>query len=355
VLLATIGGFGLLVASVLPQIRSYNRISLFVGFFSLVALALALEKGQERFANKPAGRWLWRVGLGLLLIIGVLDQTPKHAFHMTPTWANDKAFVETLEAELPAGAMIYQLPYRVFPEGSRYDHLRLYVHSKNLRWSYPVMRSRPTDFWHKELAAKPVDDMLPILAFAGFEGVCIDRSDDLGDADLEKKLAKRLHVSPLVSADKRFAYYPLRDFTQTMKAQYSAEEWRRLQDQTLHPVVISWLRGFVRTPEMYPKDGRWCCSTGTMQLCNLGQSTQKVRVTLSLRSGFANPANLRIDGPLWQGETTINDQHGEIGAVLDVPPGRHAVNFSCDAAYFDGNARRVFRVVDFKIRPEPIQ
>jgi hypothetical protein len=354
VLLATIGGFGLLVAAALPQIRSYNRISLFIAFFSLFALALVLQKGLERWSATASGRWLGRAGLGLLLLVGVLDQTPKHLFTVPPTWESDAAFVSQLEAQLPARAMVYQLPYRVFPEGGRYDHLRLFMQSTNLHWSYPVMRSRPCDFWHKELAAKPVHDMVPQLALAGFQGVCIDRSDDLPDVDLEKKLAAQLGVQPVVSSDQRFAFYPLQTYTERMKARFTSDEWQRLHDQTVHPVVVSWLRGFMRTPEMYPKDGRWCCRTGTMQLSNSGPSAQTVRLTLTVRTGFPDPAVLKIDSPLWTSETTINDRQGEIEQVLEVPPGRHTVNFSCDAAYFNDNARRVFRVVDFKVRPEPI-
>lgn len=352
VLLATIGGFGLLVAAALPQIRSYNRISLFIGFLSLFGLALVLQKWQERWSATVARRWLGWAVLGFLLIVGILDQTPANMFAVPAAWASDAAFVEKLQAELPAQAMVYQLPYRVFPEGARYDHLRLYLHSTDLHWSYPVMRSRPGDFWHKELAAKPLDEMLPQLAWAGFQGICIDRSGDLTDADLEKKLAERLRVAPIVSPDKQFAFYPLQEFSLALKAKVAPEEWQRLHDQTVHPVVISWLRGFMRTPEMRPKDGRWCSATGTAQLCNLGESPQTIRLSLSVRSGFASPATLKIDGPLLRCQATIDSEQGEIEAVIEVPPGRHMVSFSCDAPAFENNARHVFRVIDFQIRSQ---
>lgn len=352
VLLATIGGFGLLVAAMLPQIRSYNRISLFVGFFALFALALALQTWQERWATTAARRWIVRLSFAVLVAIGVFDQTPKNLFTPPASWESDRQFVSTLEADLPAGGMVYQIPYRVFPEGGYYDHLRLFLHSGHLHWSYPVMRSRPTDFWHKELAAKPVDEMLAQLALAEFQGICIDRNDDLPDKEIEAKLTRHLNVTPVVSPDKRFAFYSLEGYTQAMKTRHTPEEWAALHDQTVHPVVVSWQRGFMRTPEMYPKDGRWCCRTGTMQLSNLGQSPQTVRITLALRTGVPTPAAIKLDSALWQQEATLTEKTSEIERVVEVPPGRHLVNFTCDAAPFQGNTRRIFCVVDFKVRPE---
>ena len=71
-----------------------------------------------------------------------------------------------------------------------------------------------------------------------------------------------------------------------------------------------------------------------------------------MRSGFAQAATLKIDGPLLLRSATIDQERGEIDAVVEVPPGRHVLRFSCDAAPWENNARRIFRVVDFTIRPE---
>src|SRR5262249_48084861 len=143
VLLATLGGFGLLVAAALPQIRAYNRVSIYIGFFSLFALALFVDKFYRLLT--PRKRLWANLALGGLMVAGVLDQARS-------TWANipsdperqaefreDKAFVGEIEATLPAGAMIYQMPYTLFPEGDSYEQARLYLHSQSLRWSFPTM------------------------------------------------------------------------------------------------------------------------------------------------------------------------------------------------------------------------
>ena len=143
------------------------------------------------------------------------------------------------------------------------DHLRLSLTSQTLRFSFPVMRSRPADFWHKELAELPPEEMLPRLALVGFEGICIDRAGELAHADLEKKIAERLNVKPIVSPDRQFAYYSLRAFTLAQKAKVDPDEWQRRHEETLHPVVLTWQRGFVGTPEMKPLMGSsWCYGDG---------------------------------------------------------------------------------------------
>src|SRR5262249_38910714 len=75
VLLAPIGGLGAVVAMAFPWIRGYNRISVYIGFFSLFAVTLGLDFIRRR-ARPGWPRLLFQGGLGLLLVLGVLDQSP---------------------------------------------------------------------------------------------------------------------------------------------------------------------------------------------------------------------------------------------------------------------------------------
>ncbi len=95
----------------------------------------------------------------------------------------DAAFVHSLEAQLPTGAQIFQLPYLRFPESGAlpgtklmdYDPLRPYLHSRALRWSYPTMFGRPGDAWTNAVADQPVSDLVRTLSDVGFEGILVDR------------------------------------------------------------------------------------------------------------------------------------------------------------------------------------
>ena len=290
------------------------------------------------------------------MILGVLDQTPRvvgrDAADRAAQFDADAAFVARIEEQSAPGAMVYQMPYRVFPEGGAYDHLRLSLHSRHLRWSYPTMRARPADFWHKDLASLPPEELLPRLAFAGFRGVCIDREayPDRAAA-LEAKLARESGAAPLVCSNLRFSYYALDDYAEKLKGHYSAGQWQARLDEARHPLIVAWARGFQQSAEMLPSEGRWCTADGVMELHNLGTEPRRVSLDLTLRTGHPEPATLELDGLDLHREVTLHDNEGEIAETLTVPPGRHTLRFHCDAVPVGDNARRIFRVIDFKVRP----
>ncbi len=142
VLLGTVGGFGAAFNFyVTPQIRCYNRISIFIGFFALAALALLVRRWAARRAVTPRARAAGVAGLVLVLVLGLLDQTPLNIIlasaEARQQYESDADFGRRLEAELPAGAMVYQLPHVFFPEGQPvqrlqggYELFRPYFHTR---------------------------------------------------------------------------------------------------------------------------------------------------------------------------------------------------------------------------------
>lgn len=184
ILLATIGGFSTLVAFFFPHIRAYNRISVVLAFFALLAFSLGLEKlfpkvGQGR--RKVLGAFCL-----LLLGIGILDQTspfftPPHEKNKI-RHAQQAAFIGQVESRMPPRTMIFQLPYVPFPENpplhrmEDYEHLGGgYLYSKELRWSYGAMKGRAGDAWQKFAVSQPVGEFLEMICRVGFEGLYIDR------------------------------------------------------------------------------------------------------------------------------------------------------------------------------------
>jgi phosphoglycerol transferase len=211
-LLATVGGFGSLFSLLVsPLIRTPNRISIYLAFFALTAVGLVLTRVAGRVSS-PLGRSAWYAALALLLAVGIVDQTPRFA---TPPYAkleeayrHDEAYVHRLETILPAGAMIFQLPYVPYVEHSpvhemvSYGHLQGYLHSQSLRWSYGAMQGREGDRWQKAVAALPPAELIRELTMAGFAALWIDRRGypDHGQA-LETRLGELLGAAPVVSED----------------------------------------------------------------------------------------------------------------------------------------------------------
>jgi phosphoglycerol transferase len=221
VLLATVGGFGSLFALMLmPSIRGYNRISVYLAFFSLMALVLFVERIFRPHDGSPRRRLAYHGVLLAMLVLGILDQTsPRcipHYEELASVYHNDLEFVRAVEDALPAGSAVFQLPYIPFPEvvppGRMldYDPMRGYLYSRSLRWSYGAVKGRETDRWQGETASRPVEDMVPILAQAGFAGIYVDREgyEDRG-ARVEATLRRLLDAEPVRSRDDRFFLFSL--------------------------------------------------------------------------------------------------------------------------------------------------
>jgi phosphoglycerol transferase len=218
VLLGTIGGFGSLIALLVsPQIRVYARLNVFIAFFSLFAVVLLLGKLIER--RPRLGSWL----LPVVLLLGILDQGSIYAerpyAQSRRAFASDAELVRRIEASVPNGAAIFELPYMTFPEAPAvarmqdYDPIRPYLHSQTLRWSYPAMRGRSADKWVHTVSSLPPAQLLTTVAANGFAGILIDRDGYEDKATtIEAALQAALGAAPSVSEDGRLVFYSLLDY-----------------------------------------------------------------------------------------------------------------------------------------------
>jgi uncharacterized membrane protein (Fun14 family) len=235
VLLATVGGFGVILSFVIgPSIRAYNRISVYIAFFSLFALLLALERLKLNLSRSSGTRLVGSALPLLCLGLGILDQTTRY---QTPPYQSikqeyqrDKEFVKRIEAALPSQAMVFELPYSPFPEGPLYTHhmfvydpARPYLHSKQLRWSYGAMHGREADQWQQAITALPAPAFLDAIVDKGFLGLYIDREAYPDHAAaLESELVKRLNTCPQLSANQRLSFFDLQAYAAARTA--SAKE-----------------------------------------------------------------------------------------------------------------------------------
>jgi phosphoglycerol transferase len=249
VLLATVGGGSSLFAMLIStSIRSWNRISIFIAFVSVLAFMLCVDRFITKYA-KPTYAWLFSATFALILIVvGIYDQTvrPCHGCISTNQTlvSNDAAFVGAIEAKLPLRAAIYQLPYMAYPESSSvnglgsYDQARGLLNSTNLRWSFGGMRGRTGDWFFRKLAQLPMDQQVSIIKAIGFSGIYVDRRGYLGEgvdkrcepfdkrkidriknncltiAEVERDIADAVgpvfNQQQLVSKDKQLTFTPLK-------------------------------------------------------------------------------------------------------------------------------------------------
>jgi phosphoglycerol transferase len=207
-LLGLNGGLGEVIAShVTLMIRCYNRISIYLSFFSYLALALL---AGEPASGSRAGGWLRRPGSRLVICgvaaLALLDQVPAGSgpdhrrdaaqFH------GDRQLVRKIEQAVPPASMIFQLPVAAFPEGGTigsmddYNQFRGYFHSSRLRWSYGAMKGRDVARLQGELAELTPAERVERLRQLGFAGILIHRKG-LPDAGREE-IGWLLQVAPQV-------------------------------------------------------------------------------------------------------------------------------------------------------------
>jgi phosphoglycerol transferase len=221
-LIGTTGGISSLFAWLIsPQIRSWDRISIFISFFALAAVGLLLDAARERLRLRTGRPVLGEALLVGVLLIGLYDQTNEAFVPDYETahndYKSDALFVEAIDRELPPRAAVFQLPYVSFPEGAQpgleiwpYEPLRPYLHPSDLRWSFGAVKGRPSADWHADLADEPTEIMLETVVSKGFDGIYIDRFGYPDRAaELEGELSDLLGVEPLVSPDGRKSFFSL--------------------------------------------------------------------------------------------------------------------------------------------------
>jgi hypothetical protein len=215
---SVVGGLnGLLGTLGFVWFRATNRYSVWI-------LALVLLWSVGRLSRAPLAR---RRGLSVLAAIlatglAILDQRPpgNPAAQVTEarrTIDSDRAFVRSLEASLPSGAMLFMLPVVDYPEGARvrkaldYEHLRLYFFADRLRFSYGSDKGRPREEWQRRIEELPPEQMASELEGFGFAGLILNRKayEDGGEA-LRLALAAGGRGEAFSSPDRDFLFVRLR-------------------------------------------------------------------------------------------------------------------------------------------------
>ncbi|HST10537.1 MAG TPA: hypothetical protein VLL05_09165, partial [Terriglobales bacterium] len=180
-LLATVGGFGSLFSLLISSdIRAYSRICPFLEFFALVAIAIAIDSFFRTRQTRLAASIIV-LGLGLADQRGAAAQMnieyPQNATELSTL----TTFVRQLEDRMPDRAMVLQLPFRLYmdewatPRMPPYEHFKLYLVSRKLRWSYPAFSNQQLG-WQVAAAALDPKQLPRQLAHEGFSAILIDRN-----------------------------------------------------------------------------------------------------------------------------------------------------------------------------------
>ena len=216
VLFATIGGFVMFIAIPFPLIRSHARFSIFIAFFSLFIIAIIFDKTVKK------KKLFAKIAILIISTLAIFDQVGKVSASILQSektksaFISDRDFVQKIESTMPKDAMIFVLPVIGFPENvEHYDLLRGYLHSKNLRWSYPAIMSRPSSLWQHEVVKMNFKNFISEIKNKGFSGIYLNQkimAEEFSWSEVRqfiKQLKQINQASPLVSADSNLMFFEI--------------------------------------------------------------------------------------------------------------------------------------------------
>jgi phosphoglycerol transferase len=139
--------------------------------------------------RSPDSRWRSAAAfaaLALMLVYGVSDQ--QLSGMMVGRHPNDVALydqeaglVRRIEALVPAGSSIYQLPFTDYPVTPVLERMNAddpagasIISSADLKWSWPSLSSEAIEWNHKLRPADPTE-LISELRARGFRGIWLDR------------------------------------------------------------------------------------------------------------------------------------------------------------------------------------
>jgi hypothetical protein len=334
--IGTIGGVSSLIAYfVTPDLRGWNRLSLFIAFFSLLAVGMLLDGARRALRRRSDVRLGWVGLLVVVLGVGAVEQTSN--FYLVSYAAaareynSDQFFGRRIESRLPRGSNVLELPYVPFPEGyhvagvpttstsaftTSYELLRPYLSTTGLNFSFGAIKGRPDD-WESALSAKPLNLAVAGAAAAGFAGIYVDPRGYGNEAPrVDAWLRGLLGAGPIVSSLDNAWFFDLRPYARRLAAALSTSALAALREATLDPLQAT-------------------CGSGPAELELTNPGTRPVDAALSatLQNGVAGGAEIVIGFPggATERRTIASTRPTLLRRRVVLPPGTSVVTFSTPA------------------------
>lgn len=368
-LVTTVGGFGAIFNEMIsPDIRCYNRFSVFIAFFSIAGLGLWLQ-AQLKTASSYLMQLIFFGGVILLILFSLYDQLLDAGSLNIRRPADEesayyeKKFIKRLEEKLPLGTLIFQLPITRFQGGMEermfsYDHTRPYLWSSHLHWSWPSFSERHQN-WLMKVADLEGEALAEALILSKFRAVWVDRfgySDD-GNRVISSLIAAGASEI-LFGAHPRYVVMDLEPVAIRLRHRLGAYEFEQRQAALLDAPSIKWISGIYaeekyNTTTMNGKK-RWSQAESVLKIRN--PTDTKKSIVLSFFVASHRDGNLIIS-------TGIQQQHNvpvtssltkvELPLILE-PKAIQSVRFTGDMGRIPlplGEARDLhFYLVDLQLR-----
>lgn len=189
------GGLNAIIGALgFTYLRAGCRLSIFI-------LAAALLFGAEWLSRKKLRPAVAITVAAICCLIILLDQVPmppsrEEKAVIAQQVLDDEKFVRDMENILPPGAMVFQLPVMDFPESplrtlNPYDHLRPYLFTRQLRFSFGSMKGRPREQWQHDIEKLSLPESIDEIKRRGFSAIYVSRA---GYPDGARELEQNLRL-----------------------------------------------------------------------------------------------------------------------------------------------------------------
>jgi len=236
IILGCNGGIASLIAFIVPFIRCYNRLSIFIAFYSLYIIVHYLDNMQVRLKLRFISSLIITVLLGFIF---AFDQVADNKIKMeyNDKYYSDKEFIKAIEEIAPTGSMVFQLPYirsglSYIANMQVYDQFVPFIHSKTLKWSYRAQLDSTAERWQKIVASNTVDNMLKHLAGVGFAGIYLDKFGYNNDEyqNIRNSIIEITGVEPIISNNERLEYFSLGEYFENLNKGFNVTERKIYKD-----------------------------------------------------------------------------------------------------------------------------
>ena len=341
-LMATAGG-GATVLGILGMtlIRAWCRIAIVLAFCGLAFVGMGFDTLRKRLSRVSAS-----LVMATVVLVGLLDTNPGFPLRdydiTAAEWSADEAFVAEVESMLGPDSWVFQLPVIPFPEHPvvhrmvDYDHLRAYLHSDTLGWSYGGVKGREAD-WQQALANRPIKETVAFVARAGFDALWLDRFGYGLDVN---QMEEGLGSPALVSVDERVAVYDLRLLKKKIQdsigpidqdiltrhvdllgALDESAMWAdNLNLALLEPVTVALGEGFHGLEVDANRQYSWAESEAILELDNASQADRSVELEFLVASALEGQWTLVVEWPGSRQTISFSESGDPVGVDVTVPP-----------------------------------
>jgi phosphoglycerol transferase len=321
--------------------RGTNRYSIVI----LAVLLLFLVR-QLTTLTRSWNRFALLLLAASITVVGFLDQSPlpprrSEIAQVSEQVTSDGRLVATLEAKLPPGAMIFELPVVVFPEAGPvremrdYEHFRPYLQSHSLRFSYGNIKGRTRERWQTEVIRFGAPYLVSRLERYGFAAILVNKKAyDARGAALLAELSAAGRSEILCESDD-LVCLRLQPASNPILPPEFDENWSDLEANA----TDNW---------------RWSLGDAQIVLYNQSAQPRDMRLSFSLSSPKPRMVQISSNGKeLFAHSFSEVVEAKPVHLVVNVPPGRCKLLFHTDipaALPGNGDPRRLaFLVQNFTI------